>query len=314
MNQVYRKQELERHKISMRIDEIQIRDPFILKDNHKYFLYGSTDKNIWNGQGIGFDCYIGEDLETWEGPFKAFRPEDGFWGTRNFWAPEVFKYQGQYYMFSSFMSDTHMRGTAILKSEDPRGPFLEWSNGAVTPTDWMCLDGTLYMDKRGIPWMVFCHEWVQIGDGTICAIQLTDDLQQAVGQPIELFKSSTASFSKLVESKSSQISGYVTDGCFLYEMKNGKLLMLWSCMGEQGYCIGYAISETGDLLGNWMQCREPIFKRDGGHGMIFDTYDGRLMLTIHTPNNTPKERAAFFELMEFEDGIKIKANRADAYF
>ena len=290
----------------MKTSDIQIRDPFILKDRHQYYLFGSTDQNIWRDAiPTGFDAYAGSDLENWEGPYAAFRPPEGFWGTKNFWAPEVHCYQGSYYMFATFYSEKDMRGTAILKSHEPTGPFEEWSNGAVTPKDWMCLDGTLYIDDENKPWMVFCHEWVQIENGTVCAVRLTEDLKEAIGEPVTLFNSHDAPWSKIAESKSNQIKGWVTDGCFLHRMKNGKLLMLWSCMGDEGYCIGYAISPNGKITGLWEQAQEPLFQKDGGHGMIFETYDGELMLSIHSPNNSPMERARFIPIHETENGLEL---------
>ena len=127
----------------MKTKEIQIRDPFILKDNQQYFLYGSTDKNIWaENIGTGFDVYVGNNLKDWAGPYPGFRPKDDFWGIDNFWAPEVYKYKEAYYMFASFRGKDKMRGTAILKAESPIGPFLEWRDGPVTPKEWMSLDGT----------------------------------------------------------------------------------------------------------------------------------------------------------------------------
>lgn len=74
--------------------------------------------------------------------------------------------------------------------------------------------------------------------------------------------------------------------------------MLWSSMGTQGYAMGIARSTTGSILGPWVQDPKPIYEQDGGHGMMFRTFDGRLILTFHTPNNTPDERPIFLELNE----------------
>jgi arabinan endo-1,5-alpha-L-arabinosidase len=54
----------------MRLDEIQIRDPFVvtLRDEGACYLFGSTEPNIWDGPGIGFDCYRSVDLVDWESP------------------------------------------------------------------------------------------------------------------------------------------------------------------------------------------------------------------------------------------------------
>jgi len=288
----------------MHRSEIQIRDPFILKYACQYYMYGSTDKDIWRGPGTGFDVYKSDDLDNWSGPIPAFRPPDSFWGTENFWAPEVYEYENAFYMFASFIGKGYKRGTAILKAENPEGPFYPHSQGAVTPKDWMCLDGTFYVDRNKQPWIVFCHEWVQIGDGRICAARLSDDLTKMASEPITLFSSTEAHWSTEVYSPSHNRRGYVTDGCYMYRMKNGKLLLLWSCMGDQGYCIAYAVSETGSILGPWKQAENPLFNRDGGHGMVFSTYDDRLLLSIHSPNKTPNERAVFLELKETADGLE----------
>ncbi|MCL2702614.1 MAG: glycoside hydrolase family 43 protein [Defluviitaleaceae bacterium] len=289
----------------MLVADIQIRDPFILKHGGLFYMYGSTDKDIWRGNGVGFDVYTGQDLVNWDGPFPAFRPPEGFWGTRNFWAPEVFACKNEFFMFASFIGDGFMRGTAILKSERPTGPFLPWSRGAVTPANWMCLDGTLHIDESGEPWIVFCHEWVQVGDGTVCAARLSADLSGAVSEPVKLFSSSEAVWSRKAFSPSNNIEGYVTDGCFLHRMSGGKLLMIWSCIGEMGYCLGYAVSESGHVLGPWKQAKKPLFAEDGGHGMIFRDFEDRLMLAMHSPNKTPNERAVFVGLEETADGLRL---------
>jgi hypothetical protein len=38
----------------MNLSEIPIRDPFVLpmRESGEYFLFGSTDKNNWNGPGV----------------------------------------------------------------------------------------------------------------------------------------------------------------------------------------------------------------------------------------------------------------------
>ncbi|MCL2248015.1 MAG: glycoside hydrolase family 43 protein [Oscillospiraceae bacterium] len=291
----------------MLTSEIQIRDPFIFKHDNLYYMFGSTDKDIWKAPGVGFNVHKSSDLLNWEPPVTAFLPPAGFWGTHNFWAPEVYEYQGGFYMFATFTrAENRLRGTAILKAYHPQGPYTPHSNGPVTPNDWDCLDGTLFVDDENAPWIIFCHEWKQIGDGTISAARLSDDLIKTITDPTVLFSSSSASWSIEIPSKSNDVVGYVTDGPFLYRLKSGKLLLLWSCIGDGGYCSGYAISDSGNILGPWKQSPEPLFGKDGGHGMIFRAYDGRLLLTVHTPNKTPNERAMFVELEETDDGLRVK--------
>jgi len=58
---------------AMKRENIQIRDPFVLpvKDEMRYYLYGTTDSDPWKAPGIGFDAYISENLEEWEGPYPV---------------------------------------------------------------------------------------------------------------------------------------------------------------------------------------------------------------------------------------------------
>ena len=81
--------------------------------------------------------------------------------------------------------------------------------------------------------------------------------------------------------------------------------MLWSSFSDSGYAMGLARSESGGILGPWIQQPEPLVDRDSGHGMAFHTLDGRLMLSWHSPNATPLERPVFFEAKENKDGITL---------
>ena len=44
--------------------------------------------------------------------------------------------------------------------------------------------------ENGVPYMIFCHEWVQVSDGEMCIVRLSDDLKRTVGEPKLLFKAS----------------------------------------------------------------------------------------------------------------------------
>ncbi|MGO4369553.1 glycoside hydrolase, partial [Paenibacillus sp. MCAF20] len=93
----------------------------------------------------------------------------------------------------------------------------------------------------------------------------------------------------------------VTDGPYLYHTENGELHMLWSSGSKTGYAIGIARSESGKIEGPWLQDETPLFAEDGGHGMLFRTFEGQLMLSIHAPNKLTEERAVFIP-MTTKDG------------
>lgn len=293
-------------------ENIQIRDPFVVTvpEEGRYYLFGSTDANIW-GPGTGFDMYVGESLERWQGPFPVFRPEPEFFAERNFWAPEVHLYRGRYYMLATFRrSHNSLLGTAVLAAECLEGPYLLHSNGPVTPESWCCLDGTLYVDGEGLPWMVFCREWQQVTDGQICAVRLTEDLQAAAGEPVVLFRASQAGWpSPFHSERYPGQNNYVTDGPFLYHAAGGALLMLWASFIDNTYALGVSSSASGSVLGPWEHEEEALFRSDGGHGMLFRTLDGRLMLTVHSPNKTPHERPCFLEVEERDGWLRVVEGR-----
>lgn len=285
-------------------NDINIRDPYVLVHDGKYYLYGTRGADCW-GEADGFDCYVGDDLEHWSNPVEVFHRPAGFWADRNYWAPEVHRYRGEFYMLASFKSEDRERCTLILRADSPLGPFELHSEGTASPETWRCLDGTLHVDGCGKPHLVFCHEWRQIQDGTICSVPLSEDLKRRVGEARTLFSASEAK--PWVRPVISDVPGenYVTDGPFLYRTRQGKLLMLWSGFGEHGYVQAVAYSDNGEIDGSWIQEPEPIFTRDGGHGMIFDGLDGRKYLTLHAPNSHLNERPVFHQIEERQNRLVV---------
>ncbi|RCW48486.1 glycoside hydrolase family 43 protein [Paenibacillus prosopidis] len=290
-----------------RLSDIHLRDPFVLTDKNekKYYLYGTLGVNVWEGPAIGFDVYVSSDLQEWTGPIPAFRPEPDFWADHHFWAPEVYLWGGRYYMFASFKVEGRCRGTGILTAESPEGPFHSMGL-PLTPPDWECLDGTLFVDENGAPWMVFCREWLQVEDGEMYAIRLQEDLTGTVGEPVLLFRASEAPWTTGFGESG---ENYVTDGPFLYRLPSGELIMLWSSHGDLGYALGIARSQSGQIAGPWTHDPLPLFAKDGGHGMLFQTFSGQSMLTIHAPNDAPNERPVLFRAVE--DGGRLTIEKRD---
>lgn len=277
------------------MQDIHIRDPFILVHGGKYYMYGTRGQTCW-GEATGFDVYLSNDLENWSEPQVCFENDGSFWADRHYWAPEVHRWNDAFYMFASFKNPDVCRGTAILRSESPTGPFVPHSDGPVTPREWECLDGTFYISKAGKPYMVFCHEWLQAVDGEVCAVELTEDLRAAADKPFLLFRASEAEWGKPVL-HSSGVSGWVTDGPFLWRTTDGTLLCLWASFSESGYTQAVAVSDNGDIDGVFTQA-DPLFMRDGGHGMIFRALDDQIYLTLHSPNATPQERPRLYPVTE----------------
>jgi hypothetical protein len=305
-----------------KLEEIRIRDPFILADpeSQSYYMYASMSGGVEEGHK-GVQVYKSKDLQVWDGPAPVFIIPEGFWADEMVWAPEVHKYKDRYYLFVTLTSDTRLkqlegrpeiisRASQVFVSDEPDGPFVALSNKPHTPPGWMSLDATLWVEK-GIPYMIFCHEWIQTTDGTVELIRLRKDLSATRGRPQTLFTASRAGWVRSLGSvgalyRGEAFEGYVTDGPFLYISKEGKLLMIWSSFGEGKYAIGLAESVTGRVRGPWEIMEEPLFRANGGHGMIFRDFNNNLMLVFHQPNDSPNERTKLFELEDTGKTIKLK--------
>lgn len=304
------------------LDELRIRDPFVLPDTDTktYYLYGTTSNRLEEKDTIkGVEVFTSSDLKDWYGPSTVYQHAEDHWGKRMIWAPEVHHYKGKYYLFVTFTADPmgeqpdrkppqYQRGTQILVSDSPKGPFLPFENKPTTPDDWMSLDGTLWVEED-VPYMVFCREWAQITDGTMELVKLSDDLSKMEGPPSTVFTAKEADWVvSLDEVKvlNNKYYGYITDGCFLYRSKTGKLLMIWSSFGENGYKVAQVISESGSIKGPWKHMEQLIFKENGGHGMLFETFEGKLMISLHQPNSRPNERPRLFEIEDHGDYLSIK--------
>jgi hypothetical protein len=80
--------------------------------------------------------------------------------------------------------------------------------------------------------------------------------------------------------------------------------MIWSSFGKGGYTTGVAISDSGKLAGPWKQSPEALYGQDGGHGMLFSTFEGKIMMVLHSPNNQGA-RPRIFELEDTGDNLRL---------
>lgn len=150
-------------------------------------------------------------------------------------------------------------------------------------------------------------------DGTIEAIPLKEDLTDAAGDPIYLFKASDAPWINSTRVPSAQENHYVTDGPEMWRTKDGHLLMLWSSYRRTPestdiYVETVARSKSGDLKGPWEQL--PILvDNDSGHGMLFKSFEGQLMLFIQQPFNGAC--AKVYEVEDDGDHLSVTKFRDD---
>ena len=97
-----------------------------------------------------------------------------------------------------------------------------------------------------------------------------------------LFKASDSPWSKERSENGKIEPNNVTDGPFLFQTQTGKLGMLWTSWVFGEYVQGVAYFESGTLDGPWMQEKDPITPPNFGHGMMFKTFEGKLLMALHS--------------------------------
>lgn len=275
---------------SIPFDSLIASDPFILADkaSHTYYLTGSGG-TMWKSQ----------DLKSWKGPFSYIEVDTTSWMGSDpmIWSPELHYYKGKYYCIATFTNtdivvdsvpercDVLLRSIHILMADHAEGPYRPVTNIPYLPEQWSTLDGTLF-EEEGVPYLVFNHDWMQLENGEIRKIKLTDDLSRTGGEAATLFTGKDAAWSRDMQligelTFGMSLNGYVSDGPFLFKTGNGRLGMLWSSWGDKRYAQGVAYSLTGRLEGPWEQQEKSLVAENSGHGMLFTTFEGKELLSLH---------------------------------
>ncbi len=282
-----------RHDVPL--DSIRLSDPAILADQ-KTKMYYMT--------GTGGMMWRSHDLKLWEGPFRVTEFDKDSWMGPNpmIWAAELHQTgDGWYYYFATFTNrevkiDTvrgnviERRACQVLRSDNPMGPYRTFGDATYLPAYRPTLDGTLWRDTDGKPYMVFCGEWLQNWNGTIEKIELKLDFRGTVGEPKILFRASDSPWSREKDSDGNITWNKVTDGPWLFRTGTGRLGMLWTSWVFGDYTQGVAYSESGTLDGPWIQEPNPITPPNFGHSMLFQRFDGQWMMSIHSHSNDHRGR------------------------
>ena len=289
-----------RFRTGVPTDSIRLSDPCILADTitHKYYMTG-TGGMMWTSS----------DLRTWDGPRRVVEIDSTSWMGKHpqIWAAELHEYKGKYYYFATFTNpritidyvapnSIPRRACHVLVADNPEGPYRPMSEPTYLPSYKPTLDGTFWVDADGNPYMVYCHEWLQNGDGTIEYIRLRDDLSGTVGEPTLIFRASDSPWSvdanppadttQIAPTRHRRADGslpnVVTDGPWLFRTQTGRLGIIWTSWIGGQYTMGVAYSESGTLAGPWIHDEKPITPPDYGHGMLFHDWRGRLLLSVHS--------------------------------
>jgi hypothetical protein len=285
------------------LDSIRLSDPFILADKKTatYYMTG-TGGMLWKSP----------DLKKWTGPFAITQTDPASWMGKNpmIWAAELHHYKDKYYYFATFTNrdvkiDTvgenviERRASHVLVSNKPDGPYVPMQDPIYLPAEKPTLDGTFWVEN-GKPYMVYCYEWLQNLDGTIEKIELKPDLSGSIGEGKLLFRASESPWSREKSKDGKIVPNKVTDGPWLFRTGSGRLGMMWTSWIYDVYTQGVAYSKSGTLDGPWIQEKEPITPPNFGHGMLFQTLEGKWLMSVHSHKSVNGKTMRYPRLFEVD--------------
>jgi hypothetical protein len=288
------------------LDEISMSDPYIYPDENTRIYYLT---------GTGGRLYKSKDLKMWTGPYPII-DLSGTWMDGLFVAAAEIHHIGNKYFYAGTWSDhstlieavprrynVPRNQTQLLVADSPDGPFkplVAEHEFCLGPEDWDIIDGTLY-EENDTTYLVFVHEWTQLIDGTMDYMPLSKDLTHRTTEPKTIFRASEALWSKEMNSIGEatfgmKMPGWVTDGPEMFHTKTGKLGMMWSSWGEHRYVQVVAYSESGKIVGPWIQEKEAFKGDNSGHGMLFTTFEGKRLFVVHHAEGKGPRKPQLYEI------------------
>ncbi|MDR2811369.1 MAG: glycoside hydrolase family 43 protein [Tannerellaceae bacterium] len=259
---------------SRHVETLFLADPTVFFDNGTYYLYGTNSSQ-------GFLVYTSHDLVHWSIPGEA---KDGLalrkgesYGEKGFWAPQVFRYNGQYYMVY-----TANENIAIATANHPAGPFRQEVPAPIkAPTRQ--IDPYVFFDDDG---KIYLYH-VRLTDGNrIFVAEMTGDLREIKEETV---KECIVAANEWEDTQKTKWT--VAEGPTVLKHK-GLYYLFYSANDFRNidYAVGYAVAVSP--YGPWEKTTDsPILHRrtagynGTGHGDFFRDTDGRLRYVFHIHNS-----------------------------
>ncbi|RYG03982.1 MAG: beta-xylosidase [Chitinophagaceae bacterium] len=261
--------------------QLYVADPFILKVDQTYYLYGTDDKNAKGG----FPVYTSTDMIHWSGPAGnganglALAKGESF-GTKGFWAPMVVNYKGIYYMY--YTADEKI---AVATSESPLGPFKQSNFQPVIGGNTKEIDPHVFIDENGQKFIYFAR---LINGNRTYGAELNDDMQTIKETSIV----ECISYSQPWEVTSGKEWPVTEAPAMIKNQQKYYLFYTGNDFRSPAYNVGYAVSDSP--LGPFKKYEHnPIIKQDqvvqGTGGCEFVTNsDNELIMVYHAHNGPGK--------------------------
>lgn len=260
-------------------------DPTIFYYKGIYYLYGTGGGN----KDDGFKVFTSADKKEWKDRGFVLKKGESF-GTKGFWAPQVFEHSGRFYM--AYTANEHI---AIAIADNPLGPFTQKEIKPV-PSEVRMIDPFVFFEKDKI---YLYHVRLEKGNRIFVA-EMDASLSAIDTTTLKECISATESWED-----TQNAAWKVTEGPTVIK-HGGYYYLIYSAndFRNPDYAVGYAVSKSA--TGPWEKYKNnPLISgKDAGingtgHGDIFFDRTGKMNYIFHTHfSNTivAKRRTAIIEM------------------
>jgi beta-xylosidase len=317
-------------------------DPYVLHENGKYYMYGTG-----GGAKNGFAAYSSTDLVNWKHEGQVYHASNvNGWSDSTaawdgaYWAPEVYKHQGKFYMFYSAQwkknpnKELENFRIGVAAADSPTGPFVDLINQPVFDPGYPIIDANVLFDSTGRIFLYYsraCYKhpvesevatWARqkgwfdvIEESWVYGVELKPDFTGVKGEPVLLLRPPVSMDDKQAEWESRSVTSREvnrrwTEGSFIFKNKS-TYYMMYSAnyFGGKNYAVGYATSKSP--LGPFTKAgNNPVLQKNTekggvvtgtGHNSVVYSPDGKEMLCVYHARTT----ATGEDRVVFIDRMKI---------
>jgi xylan 1,4-beta-xylosidase len=245
-------------------------DPSVIRVGKDF--YATATSSEW---GPEFPIMHSRDLVNWKIESVVF-PKRPDWSVGNYWAPEIWQDNGQFYIFYVARKKDGPLCIAAATARQPAGPYTD--HGPLECQDAGSIDAFPIRDENGTLFVVWKEDGNSVGKYTpLWAQQLDLNKWKLVGKRSEILRNDPESW-----------EANLVEGPYIIR-RSGWFYMFYAgnaCCGRGcNYAMGSARSKT--LLGPWEKDPlNPILRGNEnfncpGHGTIVTTENGRTYMMYH---------------------------------
>ncbi len=303
--------------------QLPLRDTTILANDDGRFYAVGTSAPVWQGQGQGpspgVRLYSSANLKDWRDEglmIDAARLPDDVWYKDRFWAPEIHKIRGRYYITFNSRNESeeheHHHACGVAVADEVTGPYEVLTHDRPL-TDWPSNDLTLFEDDDGKVYAFFNNGWTPVHHIFVAELDL--DTMKFKEEPIRCI------------SQEPGWDAHGIEGAFV--VKHEGTYYLFYSSWTRGYAVGYATAT--DIRGPWtkhpdnplfgavaegargIRYGKPIDDPDFpythvGHNAVFRGPDGRWWIVCHAQRKDNRQEMMLIDPFWFDDDGNIRTH------